>query len=566
MVRVVQGGRVLRASPERSVVVRDGPGHGEATSGLPSLRVLLDRLDSLLRAAVAAMPAEPDPFRGLYLTQDDAATLAASGDSIRAEGDAIARLAAAFHLDRLEVDVLVVALAPEIDLRYQRLFGYLQDDITCTRPSVGFALDLATAGAVDRSAALLAIAEDSSLVRSGLVRIVPDGRHSRPPLAAHVLVPDRQVLRWVTRGGGLDPRVAQVLVAPDLAPVIDSLGAMEVDAARVVTAEHPQDVLDAACREACYREVGVDLRHASLLMATAGGSEMVDRAQLVLVDQTLRLDTTCTERPLGRLGHVVSTAVGWDDLVLPAVEIQDLRELCARVSNRDLVLDDWGFGSTLLGRGVIAMFAGPPGTGKTLAARVVAGVLGLPLHRVDLGQVVDKFIGETEKNFDRIFERAADEGVVLLFDEADALFGRRTDVRDAHDRYANLEVSHLMARIEEFDGLAILTTNLREHMDQAFARRLSATVRFPFPDEVARRRIWSTLWPSSAPLAHDVSFDRLARHRLSGAEIRNACLTAAFLAASAGGVTTVAHLDEGIRREMASAGRRHEPTMDAVGA
>jgi SpoVK/Ycf46/Vps4 family AAA+-type ATPase len=222
------------------------------------------------------------------------------------------------------------------------------------------------------------------------------------------------------------------------------------------------------------------------------------------------------------------------------------------------VLDDWDFRSRLLGRGVVAAFAGPPGTGKTLAARIVAASLRRPLYRVDLGQVVDKYIGETQKNLDRVLDGATGTGAVLLFDEADALFGRRTEVRDAHDRYANLEIAHLLARLEEYDGLAILTTNLRDHLDDAFTRRVAMMVPFEFPDLETRRLIWQRTWPAAAPMHPSVDPADYAHHRLTGAGIRDAMLRAAFFAAGRGDAhpaVTAADLHEGVRRELIQSGR-----------
>ena len=168
-----------------------------------------------------------------------------------------------------------------------------------------------------------------------------------------------------------------------------------------------------------------------------------------------------------------------------------LQEICQRVAHRQRVLDEWGFGAKLsLGKGVTALFAGPSGTGKTMAAEMIANALGLDLYKIDLAGVVSKYIGETEKNLDRIFTAAENANAILFFDEADALFGKRSEVRDSHDRYANIEISYLLQKMEEYDGIAILATNLRQNLDEAFVRRLAFTVHFPFPDEESRRRIW----------------------------------------------------------------------------
>ncbi|MGZ4617477.1 MAG: ATP-binding protein [Frankiaceae bacterium] len=236
---------------------------------------------------------------------------------------------------------------------------------------------------------------------------------------------------------------------------------------------------------------------------------------------------------LAQLAGRVEPAHEWGDLVLPDDSVEQLREICARVSRRDLVVRGWGFGrGTSRGNGTAVLFAGPSGTGKTMAAEVVAREVGLDLYKIDLSGVVSKYIGETERNLTRIFGAAENANAILFFDEADALFGKRSSARDAHDRYANVEVSFLLQRLEEYDGVALLASNLPHNIDEGFARRLTATVHFPFPDEQARRRIWSLVWPPQAPLAGDVDLDRLAtEHKLSGGGIRAAALRAAFRAA-----------------------------------
>ena len=248
----------------------------------------------------------------------------------------------------------------------------------------------------------------------------------------------------------------------------------------------------------------------------------------------------------------------WSDLILPEDELAQLRELCARARNADRVLDSWAFAATCAGnRGTAALFSGPPGTGKTTAAEVIAHELRVDLFRVDLARVVSKWIGETEKNLDRIFAAAENANGVLFFDEADALFGKRSEVRDAHDRFANIEVSYLLQKLEEYDGLTILATNLRANLDDAFLRRLAFVVHFPFPDADSRQRIWEATWPSAAPLTAEVDLARLAeRFPLSGGGIRNAALAAAYTAAANGGTITSAYVHAAIRREYQKLGRQ----------
>jgi SpoVK/Ycf46/Vps4 family AAA+-type ATPase len=222
----------------------------------------------------------------------------------------------------------------------------------------------------------------------------------------------------------------------------------------------------------------------------------------------------------------------WDDLVLPAKVISDLKALAGQVPGRTQVLGRWGFSGRWRQSGASALFAGASGTGKSMAAEVIAGALDLDLYRIELSGVVSKYIGETEKNLQRIFQAAEASGAVLLFDEADAIFGKRSEVKDAHDRYANIEVSYLLQAMERYRGLAILSTNMKSNVDQAFFRRLSYVIDFPRPDQPARERIWRLAIPRETP-TQGLDFARLARMDLAGGSIVRIALNAAYLAAAA---------------------------------
>jgi ATPase family associated with various cellular activities (AAA)/Winged helix domain, variant len=253
----------------------------------------------------------------------------------------------------------------------------------------------------------------------------------------------------------------------------------------------------------------------------------------------------CRERARVRLEDLaerIDPMATWEDLVLPPGHLELLREIARHVRHRTQVYERWGFGErTSRGLGVTALFAGESGTGKTLAAEVLAGDLGLDLYRIDLAATVSKYIGETEKNLRRVFEAAEASGAVLLFDEADALFGKRGEVKDSVDRYANLEVAYLLQRMESYRGLAILTTNLRSSVDRAFLRRLRFVVQFPFPDAEQRAGIWGRTFPSAAPV-DGISPEALARLTVSGGSIRSIALSAAFAAAEEGTPITAAHV------------------------
>ena len=252
---------------------------------------------------------------------------------------------------------------------------------------------------------------------------------------------------------------------------------------------------------------------------------------------------------LNDLAQHIESSAAWDDLVLPERERQVLRDIAAHVRQRSKVYESWGFaGKGGRGLGISALFAGASGTGKTMAADALAEELRLDLYRIDLSSVVSKYIGETEKNLRRVFDAAEAGGAILLFDEADALFGKRSDVKDSHDRYANMEVSYLPQRMEAYRGLAILTTNLKDALDTAFLRRLRFIVRFPFPDANQRAEIWQRIFPKDTP-TEDLDVKKLAKLSVAGGNIRNIAMNAAFFAADAGEPVGMKHLLQAAQSE-----------------
>jgi hypothetical protein len=270
-------------------------------------------------------------------------------------------------------------------------------------------------------------------------------------------------------------------------------------------------------------------------------------------------------RALGRtrlddLAQRLDSAATWDDLILPEPQKTTLRQMAAHVKHRLKVYEEWGFsGKGARGLGISALFAGESGTGKTMAAEVLANELHLDLYRIDLSSVVSKYIGETEKNLRRVFDAAEDGGTILLFDEADALFGKRSEVKDSHDRYANIEVSYLLQRMEAYRGLAILTTNQKAALDTAFQRRLRFVVQFPFPDAAEREAIWRGIFPAATP-TEGLDPAKLARLHVAGGNIRNIALNAAFFAAEAAEPVRMAHL---LLAAHGEAAKRERPLTDA---
>jgi hypothetical protein len=689
----------------------------------------LGRLDIRLAraAAVAAAAFGPaaatDPYRGLYVGPDEverllarapgAPTLAGpsgtppgSADPPDAPGSRLAWLERTFDLSPFEMDVVLVALAPDVDLRYERLYGYLHDDVSKRRPTVDLALNLLCESVEAKLDRRRHFSSEAPLVRHRLIHLLPDPSQVQPPVLAHYLKLDDQIVRALLEQGGLDPRLQPFCRLIEATPAADPRargGAISEALSSLVTdarlGGRPFTLYLSAPRDGDRREAAlavahgagaplltVDLRravaadpdlsrtipllfreaalldavlyldpldalrgeerapvHEALLDAVAesggiavlagsqpwvppgsgptgtltvplGTPEVDERRatwEAVLASRGIRIgaddldtladrfrvsahqiadtvDTACAQaryraarsacaRETGDLptaarlfaaaraqsGHELAALARkivpvhtWADIVLPGDVEAQLREICQQVVHRHRVLGEWGFGRKLsYGKGVNALFAGPAGTGKTMAAEVLANALELDLYTIDLAQVVDKYIGETEKRLDRIFAAAGNADGILFFDEADALFGKRSEVRDSHDRYANIEIAYLLQKIEQYDGIAILATNFRQNIDEAFTRRLGFVVEFPFPDEAHRARIWRALFPADTPKDDEIDFALLARLRLAGGNIKNVVLGAAYLAAADGGRVSMAHLVHATRRECQKIGK-----------
>jgi hypothetical protein len=260
---------------------------------------------------------------------------------------------------------------------------------------------------------------------------------------------------------------------------------------------------------------------------------------------------------LGSMATKVTSARRWEDLVLPPAVRSKLKAIVSQVRNAATVYEKWGFAAgERTGKGLAVLFSGPSGTGKTMSAGVIARELGLDMYKIDLARVVSKYIGETEKNLDRVFSEAVNANAVLFFDEADALFGKRSEVKDAHDRYANIEISYLLQKMEEYEGLAVLATNFGQNLDEAFNRRLAFIVEFPLPNAADRASIWRNHMPPRAPVEEGIDFDFLAaQFELTGGSIRNCVRAAAFTAAEAGTRIGMEHLVQAVAAELAKLGR-----------
>ncbi|NLE99548.1 MAG: ATP-binding protein [Anaerolineales bacterium] len=713
----------------------------DADLSIRHLEAELAKIDLIIQREVrkwrAAGQDPSDDFRGLYLSQVQAEALVArpfganwgqvapldpaeaetfakaiacAGEYAQAVAEAareagcitrLAHLAAAFGLTVFELDAFLVCLAPALDLRYERLYGYLQDDVTRHWPSVSLVLDLLCSSPEERLARLAHFSLDAPLLRQRLLRsATPTELHSAS-LLGQALAVEPTVVAWLLGNyqAGPENRACVQVVEPqasdedrllaarawaDLEPALGRADAPIVvlhgpdelaqrAAARLVAQRLQQpllvvDLAMSAAGEYPLREVvTLALRDAVLLgavpffigwdvvlndgvpqpevlaevsgyshLALVGG-ESVWRAQNATRDRALvwielgaphyaerralwqhflgrvspqgapdveelagqftltageirdavaiardaaaqrsdplqltDLFAAARARSNPRLAHLarkITPRYSWADIILPADQLAILRELVAAVRGRPTVLEGWGVGRKLAASdGLTALFAGPPGTGKTMAAEIIAGELKLDLYKIDLSTVVSKYIGETEKNLERIFSEAQSSNAILFFDEADAIFGKRSEVKDAHDRYANIEISYLLQRMEAYDGVTILATNLRANLDEAFTRRLQFAIDFPFPEEEDRIRIWEALFPPTVPRAPDIDLAFLAqRFKLAGGSIRNIIVNAAFLAAADNKSVTMQHLLHATRRELQKLGRLvNEADIDLI--
>jgi DNA polymerase III delta prime subunit len=416
--------------------------------------------------------------------------------------------------------------------------------------------------------------------------------HGRADCADRLGVAAREAL-W--HGATLLIRVAGDSRDPDLAGLWDVLANWELP----ISLALPPDLVEPACAAASIEPMVVHLEGTTIeqreallrLLVAAEGSGVraaisdVERTELAarydFLPGTLAravrraaadrigspdpLDFDSLSRACRAVGTAAMSPIAQrlaqpytrSDLVLPQELHDELDLASAWMRNRRRVFEDWGFGRRIaLGRGLTALFAGEPGTGKTMAAQVLARELGLELFRVDLSRVMSKYIGETEKNLSRLFDDARSSGAILFFDEADALFGKRTEVKDAHDRYANLEIGYLLQRMEEHEGTTVLATNRMRDLDEAFTRRFHFILDFPMPRPPERRRIWEGMLPREAARESEIDFDLLARdYEISGGEIRNSVLSAAFMAADEGVPIGLRHLKRGLLRELLKTGR-----------
>jgi ATPase family associated with various cellular activities (AAA) len=392
-------------------------------------------------------------------------------------------------------------------------------------------------------ATLASVLEQRPLIFEGLEDVEP-GERARL-LRAIEQRPERTVLAAPTRSAALALGERTVLLVESTAP---SFAERRQAWADLTGAAETGDV--AAKFRLSMGQIA-EAAEVARLSATARGAAVPEPSDLDLGARQ------ASSSRLGELAARLPPGYRWDDLVVPARQRELLQSISAYLRHRDRVLSDWGYERTVARtQGLKVLFAGESGTGKTMAAQVLAAELGLEIFRVDLATTVSKYIGETEKNLDRIFGAAEGSNAILFFDEADALFGKRSEVGDSHDRYANIEVAYLLQKMEGYPGAVILATNFRRNIDDAFVRRLDFVIDFPFPEADDRRRIWERVLPAEAPIAADVDLDFLSeKFKLSGGAIRNCSLAAAFQAADDDGPIAMRHLVRAVAQEYGKQGR-----------
>ncbi len=704
---------------------------------LKHLQLELARIDILIHHEIwrwqLANQNPADPFRGFAVSHDDAealikrgfatswgqtVTLSPDRAKIHTEAQAqtehqiqllvktaqsegqflrLLHLTAAFSLSRFEVDALLISLSPTLDLRYEQIYGYLQDHVARKRPSINLVLNLLGQPGPERLPLMSYFGDESPLIKHQLLKCVTEPGQPDAPLLSQTLVVDKTIVSWLwgqyqphpdfgpyvtllpPQENGFDTlliaEIRQSLAEIPNQPVVifygPDRGGQEVAARFIATQmDRPLLLVDLSAvvgdKLSPLEALRLTLRDARLTGAVpcllgwdiclnmdnrktpphllaelcaypdivivagyenwqSGGMERdrplfwqefiipdyaqrrklwkhflnsnpsakANQAELSLPDTTQLADqfylTTDQIRDavitakdtvsqyradmvidnlfaaarshsvtrLATLAKKITPRYNWDDIILPDDQVDLLQEVVNTVKGRSKVLEEWQVGKKLASsKGVTILFAGPPGTGKTMGAEIMARNLGLDLYKIDLSTLISKYIGETEKNLERIFKEAERSNAILFFDEADSLFGKRSEVRDSHDRYANIEISYLLQRMEAYDGVTILATNLRANLDEAFTRRLHFSVHFPFPDEEERQRIWQTLFPETVPSHPNLDLNLMAyRFKLTGGNIRNIIVNAAYLAAADGNVVTMEHLLHSTARELQKMGK-----------
>jgi ATP-dependent 26S proteasome regulatory subunit len=595
----------------------------EISSDLNGLQPLLQRLDRLIQQAISSLQTRKETEENLKRSWLAKSEISSEEISTTIRSDSlVAWLQNTFNLSTFDLDILAIAIAPELDRSYERVYAYLQDDITNTRSDrVSNTLYLKA----DVQTTLLAIVKEDWQKQQPLLLYFQGSDRISKRRTAQIIAKNRECLLLIAdlaklledknnfqqqiqllwREAWFFERLLyldnfdllylqehEILYRSFLAELEKNRGITILAGVQnwIPTATSirgvmtiPFTMLESSQRRECWqthlKEAQIEIEDRDLDMLSdrfvLTPDQIADAVTTAYNTIRWRSLTQESEKLRSLFLHLCSAARAqsghdlavlarkiepkytWDDIVLHPNQIRQLQDICKEAEYRELVHQKWGFSAKLsLGKGINVLFSGSPGTGKTMAAEIIAHHLQLDLYKIDLSQIVSKYIGETEKNLNRIFNAATNSNAILFFDEADALFGKRSEVQDARDRYANIEVGYLLQKIEEYEGIAILTTNLRDNIDKAFERRLRFIINFNLPDAQNRYLIWQKIFPENAPCSADLDLKFLAQNfELTGANIRHIALTAAFLAADNSGVIDMNRIIQALQREYQKMGQ-----------
>ncbi|WP_406661840.1 AAA family ATPase [Methanolobus sp. ZRKC3] len=659
-----------------------------------------DEIDEILQDLNCGFKADKDSNVALEQIKEISLKIdAKKNESIRRGTELrLQSLSELFHLDSFELDVLLICLASELDLQYEKLYSYLQNDVTKKRPSVDLVMKLLSFSKEDKFRAREYFFPEAPLIMNLLIHLTNEGSHEQLPLLSRLIKLDEGIINFLMGFDEIDFRLKNfssiiepkksfndLILVEDENEILSNITSKIRDQQTLILLFHGPygtgkkttaeticnesgkklliidssslldneafEILDIILREAILQNLALyfenfdellenkdseisrikiiqklakyqnliflstkhpweprsflknaafinypfsipsfttrkhlwdmylenDWKQSDDLDISAlaskfnfSGGQIRDAiftaSNLKIVRDTNESNLSMEDlfhgckaqsnKKLSTLARKINSHYKWDDIILARDTKEQLIEVCGFIKYKGTVYNEWGFHQKLsLGKGLNILFSGPSGTGKTMAAEIIAKEVELDLYKIDLSSVVSKYIGETEKNLKKIFKEAETSNAILLFDEADAIFGKRSEVKDSHDRYANIETNYLLQKMEEHEGIVILASNFRKNMDEAFLRRLQFTIEFPFPDEDSREIIWRNIFPKQTPLGNDVDFKFLSKFKITGGNIKNIALSAAFLAASDSGVVEMKHIIKTTKREFQKMGK-----------
>ena len=643
------------------------------------------------------MVQDMDDFRGLYVSENEVYEIIKTPYEFTKESKRLQDIKELFDLSNFEVDAFLICLIPELDMRYEKVYSYLQNDVTKKRPTVDLVINLLCNSMDEKLSARKYFSPTSYLIKNHLVYLSVDEPEEQTPLLSRTIKVDERIINYLIGENEIDPRIRKFsyLIEPKKSfndiiiaendkimfielikrnagikvPMFFFHGAygtgkkMTAEAicmelkipllvvnSKVFLKGAPGDISSIIIREAIlqnsslylegfnallekdaginvgslvqeldtyknwvflsgelpwipdgilqnhsfinhafplpsfnYRKQlwekllegnveGLDLNALSSKFSFSAGQirDAIFIARNIAMVKTGNYELSMEDlyqgckaqsnKNLSSLARNITPRYTWNDIVLPKDLREQLKEVSGHIKHKGKVYADWGFDNKLsLGKGLNVLFSGPSGAGKTMAAEILAKEAGLDMYKIDLSTLVSKYIGETEKNLSKIFYEAQTSNAILFFDEADALFGKRSEVKDSHDRYANIEINYLLQKMEEYEGIVILASNFKSNIDEAFLRRIHFVIEFPLPDDDLREKIWRNIFPKETPLNKDVDYSFLSKFKITGGNIKNIALNAAFLAASDSGDVKMEHIIRATKREFQKMGKLCTP-------